>query len=279
MKVIQRCVLQPRAIVGNMHFGMFALLLLTMGCERAPASPADSAPGMIYVFPGINGGDLSIALARAAIRDGDAREIRTFRWPHAFHPLRNLTDVEGNRAAAERVAVEIATFRALHPNDPIDLIGYSGGGGIALLVAERLPMDVRVRNLILVQAAIDPRHDLGPALQHISGRLHNFCSPFDGAILGLGTRVFGNIDASHGDAAGRFGFDIDLAIHDQAQRCRFEQHPWQPVMFLFGHYGGHFGMLGYRWNRRYIAPLLQTRTLSAPGARARHGPFSSPAPP
>ncbi len=165
--------------------------------------------------------------------------------------MRNLSDLDGNCAAAGRVAREIATFRALHPTDTIDLVGYSGGGGIALLAAERLPNEVRVRNLILVQAAIDPRRDLAPSLRHVAGRLHNFYSPLDAAILGLGTRVFGNIDGSHGDAAGRWGF-----VGGNSADGQVLQHGWRPEMVLFGHYGGHFGMLGYAWNRRYVAPLL-----------------------
>ena len=173
-------------------------------------------------------------------------------------PLANLTDYEGNRRKAADIAARIQVFRKDHPTAPIHIIGYSGGGGLAVLVAEALPDDVHIQNLILAQAAISPDYDLTAALDHVDGKLINFHSDYDWAMLDVGTRVFGTIDRKNVASAGKNGFDIEKAVPNALKRTKVIQHAWDPTMTNTGHPGGHFGMLTYGWNKRYVAPYLMS---------------------
>lgn len=91
------------------------------------------------MFPGVEGQPWSLEWAHDALRDaGIDSAIRIFEWQRIGGSLANLTDLPGNREKAAAVAADIQRFRAARPEAPIDLIGYSGGAGIALFVAEAL---------------------------------------------------------------------------------------------------------------------------------------------
>ncbi len=124
------------------------------------------------------------------------------------------------------------------------------------MVAEALPEDVRLRHLILVQAAVSPDYDLSAALARVDGKLINFHSAFDWAILGLGTWTFGTMDRANVASAGKVGFNLDAAVPNEALRRRVEQPRWTAAMLASGHYGGHLGMLTYGWNKKHLAPYL-----------------------
>lgn len=237
------------------------LVAATTGCvdRRGGAAEklAEDRSGLVYLFPGIDGGDFSLCFARAGIEAAGLKaEIRIFEWASPFDPLGNLQNIERNRADARRVAGELAEYRAAHPDAPLSLVGYSGGGGIAVLVAEALSDDVRLRQLLLVQPALSPTYDLRPALRHVEGRIVNFYSPNDWLVLGLGTSVFGNIDRAESPAAGKEGFDAAAALPDERERVRLKQVRWSGENFWQGHWGGHLGILTYEWNRRVVGPAL-----------------------
>lgn len=233
--------------------------------QKAAAGPHQSAQiwqaldgaGLVYVFPGIEGNAFWLAEARRGYRDGGiTAEIRQFDWGRPLNTLANLTDLEGNRKKAAVVAAELAGWRAAHPHEPLDLVGYSGGGGVALLTLELLPPEVSVRNVVLVQPATSPRYNLVPALARVEGRMTHFYSPSDGLILGWGTTTFGTTDRWHGPAAGKTGFDVVAAVSDEASRGKFLQTPWSTAWREAGHSGDHISMLSYRWNREFVAPAL-----------------------
>ncbi len=183
-------------------------------------------------------------------------ELRQFDWGRPLNSLANLTDLEGNRKKAALVAAELTQWRAENPDAPLDMVAYSGGGGMALLTLELLPPAIHVRNVVLVQPATSPTYDLMPALAHVDGRMTHFYSPSDVVILGWGTTTFGTSDRWHGPAAGKTGFDIARAIADGAARARFVQTAWSEAWRDAGHSGDHVSMLGYRWNRDFVAPAL-----------------------
>ncbi|MGE0479399.1 MAG: hypothetical protein AB7Q17_02895 [Phycisphaerae bacterium] len=217
---------------------------------------AQRTPGLVYFFPGIEGGPWMLEWARRAARDaGCEAEFRTLDWQR-LDVLGNLVELERNRARAAQVAAEIVAFRNASPTAPIDLVGYSGGGGLAVMIAEALPESLRIRNLVLVHAAISPTHDLAAALRRIDGLLVNFYSHGDWVILGLGTRAFGAIDREHTDSAGHVGFDLTRAVPDLALRERVRQVRWTPEMIRSGHWGGHATIITYGFNKTYVAPYL-----------------------
>lgn len=218
-------------------------------------SPADR--GLVWMFPGIEGGPFALTFARNAFRDaGVDAEIRIYDWRRPFQPLANLTEYEENRAKARQVAADLALYHAQHPTAPIDLVGYSGGGGLVVMIAEALPEEVRLRNVLLVQPALSPDYDLTAALRRIDGQLVNFYSPHDWFILGWGTKTFGTMDRKYVDSAGKQGFDAARAAPDATLRKKIVQEPWRDEMVLSGHLGNHLSIMLYGWNKKYVAPYL-----------------------
>ena len=255
---------------------------LWTGCHH-PTKPTDVQPshGLVWVFPGVEGGRWSVGRPIQAFRDaGVTAAIEIHDWHRPFGLITNLTAYQRNRADASRIAGEIAKYKRTYPTSPVDLVGYSGGGGMAVFVAEALPEDVHVRNIVLAEPALSRNYDLSVALAHVDGKLINYYSKLDWLILGLGTTIFGTMDRKHTPSAGHLGFTLESAVPDPAQRARVEQHPWTPDMLPTGHLGDHLSILRYKWNKRHVARyLIPRRCNSAPGVNsicfpARPGPIS-----
>lgn len=238
--------------------GSVAALVLFAGCYEPAADVGDRPEaGLVYLFPGIDGLEWEVQRAHDALRDaGVASEIRVFDWQSPFDPLENLTDEARNRQLAAGVAEELHAFQREYPAAPIDLVGYSGGGGIALFAVEALSDAVRVRRIVLVQSAVSPRYDLSRALTRVSDALVNFYSSRDWLILGVGTSVFGTIDRSFTASAGSVGFVVEAAVPRAAQRTLLRQVEWTEAMRRTGHWGGHLSIGAYDWNRSFVAPLV-----------------------
>ena len=234
-------------------------VLVATGCaELSPPKEEQLKQGLIWMFPGVEGGPISLVAARRGFRDAGVESgIRVHEWGRPLGAIANLVAYEENRQVAGEIAGDIVTYRNQHKDAPIDLVGYSGGGGMAIMVAESLPRDVRLRNVILCQAAISPGYDLTQALRRVEGKIINFHSPVDLLLLGAGTTVFGTMDRKHGSSAGKDGFDVPLKVREKDLVAHFEQRCWSPEMLMQGHYGAHFGMFAYGWNKQYVAPYLR----------------------
>jgi pimeloyl-ACP methyl ester carboxylesterase len=234
------------------------LLVFSAGCWTPPrASVCQQGAGLVYMLPGIEGGPWTMKWAYEGLRAGGVQaEIRVFDWKRGPAWLENLTDYEGNLCRAAILADEIAAFERDQPGRPVDLVGYSGGGGLAILAAEALAPQARLRNIVLAQAAIDPEHGLTDVLSHVDGKVVNLYCPSDWYILGVGTRVFGTIDRSYTESAGKNGFDLDRAVPDMHLRHKLHQVRWTADALRTGHPGNHTGILLREWNRRYVAPYL-----------------------
>src|SRR5690606_22152959 len=166
---------------------------------------------------------------------------------------------ERNLATAEAFATEIAEWRREHPEDPFYLMGYSGGGGIAALVASALPDGVAIDRLILVAPAISPSYPLDrDVLPHVRELVVNYASERD-LQVGWGTRTFGTIDRQHVDSAGAVGFSVDDP--------KLVQWYWTPSDRALGHRGNHIAYLDEGWQAAALIPALDpeatARTLSA----------------
>ena len=237
-----------------------ALPILCGACAPLPTPTVTQLDrGLIWMIPGIRGTPSMLAEACRGLEDAGVRSaIEVYDWQRGelFGTLSNLLDHERNLGHAAKLAEYITECGRNHAGRPIDVVGYSGGGGLAVMVAEALPEDVHLRHLILVQAAISPEYDLSTALARVDGKLVNFHSSFDWAILGLGTRTFGTMDRANVASAGKVGFNLDAAVLDEALRSRIEQPEWTAAMLASGHYGGHFGMLTYGWNKKHLARYL-----------------------
>lgn len=235
-----------------------ASLGLTACGDRRDSAIRPEEHGLVCMFPGVGGGKWSQAAACRGLRTaGVKQKIHINEWDTPFvDVLGHLQDIERNRDIAARAAEQIVAYRATYPHTPIDLIGYSAGGGIALLTAEALPTDIELRNVVLVQPGISPTWDLTPTLRRVTSRLINFYCPSDWLILGAGTRTFGTVDRQKVASAGKEGLDLDVAVHDPALRRKVAQVRWTWDMFWSGHIGNHTGILAEAWNRDYVAPYL-----------------------
>jgi pimeloyl-ACP methyl ester carboxylesterase len=234
------------------------VLFIGQGCGPQHPTEIQLDQGLIWMFPGVEGGPASMTFACNGLRDGGVTAgINVYDWERPFGLVANLTSYHGNRAKAAQVAAEIAAFAHRRPEVPVDLLGYSGGGGLAIMVAEALPDGVHLRNIILGQPALSPEYDLTDALGHVDGVIVNFHAPSDVAILGWGTKLMGTMDRVHTASAGKDGFNEIAAVKSAALRDKLIQRPWSPKMIRAGHFGGHTDMFGYWWNRDYVAPYLR----------------------
>lgn len=207
------------------------------------------------MFPGIEGGQWHLRGAYEGLRDAGVESaiyIHDWQRPSLLGGLPNLVEIERNRRLAAEAAERIADYASKYPRGTIDLVGYSGGGGLAIMVAEALPPHVRLRHVILAQPAISPSYDLTDSLSHVEGKLVNYYSPFDWVILGLGTTLFGTMDRAYVASAGRDGFDLSAAVPVESMRVLVEQRDASKT-----HYGGHYGMITREWNRRWVGPYLR----------------------
>lgn len=210
--------------------------------------------GYVWMAPGIEGSTFLMKSAYDGLRDaGVDCAIEAYEWPSLFGPLENLIDPSMGRTLARAVAPRIAEYRRRHPTQPLHLLGYSGGGALAVFIAEELPEDVQVDNLVLVQVSLSRDYDLSKALRRVRGRIVNLHAPLDVLMLGMGTTVFGTMDRKHGFSAGKDGFNLEKAVRDPVERQRVEQQSWSTKALWSGHMGNHMGLYGRHWNKEYVA--------------------------
>lgn len=247
-------------------------LLIACGCAgEIPKVKASSTAKRLVMLPGVEGSGWQLAQMTKGLRDaGIEHEIEIIPWGrYPFGTLSNLMNIQRNREQAEAIAAHLVEIKALQPNSEITLLGYSGGGGIAVMSVENLPPDVRISRLILVAAALSPRYDLSAAAAHTDDGITSYYSPHDDFFLNLGTGLFGTIDRVHTRAAGRDGFqdeDGSLLSND-----RVHQIAWRKEWFALGHWGGHLGWLAKGWAREVLAEELKGRTPCEPDHVAASG--------
>ena len=254
---------------GAMALTSLLIVTLAGGCWTPPkATMRQEKHGLVWILPGVLANSTSMYGAYRGFRDaGVDTEIRISEWDRPLLDLLGqLQNCEANRALAGRIADETVTYARAHPGAPINLVGYSAGGGIALMVAEALPDNVRLHNVILVQPGISPTWDLTRVLRVVDGHVVNFYSELDWVILGLGTKTFGTVDRKNVESAGKTGFDLERAVPDAAERGKVIQVAWKPAMIWMGHPGDHLAILLYGWNRKYVAPYLLDTTVDDQGA-------------
>lgn len=241
-----------------------AVVICATGCGGLPekleplATARQSSRGLVWMFAGLGGVPNELETPYRALREaGLDSEVRAFVWDGLIPDVvRCLADYEGNRARAAEIAAEIESYHLQYPDAPVDLVGYSAGGGLAVWVAEALADGVQLRNVVLVNAALSPTYDLGVCLQKVDGRVFSFHSPHDLFMGGLHCVVFGTLDREYVPSAAMLGFDVERAVPDESLREKLVQIPWSEEMLEYGHPGFHFAIVQYRWNKHYVAPLL-----------------------
>lgn len=237
--------------------GCFGIFAGDLGATKRPAPRRD---GVVFVVGGVGGFDfLGAAAQRALPRAGVKHEIRDFIWTHGRGQLfRDLQDVRYLLRKADQLADEVMHVKAEDPGRPVYLVGKSGGAGLVLAAAERLPPGT-VERIILLSAAVSPRYDLRVALRATKGEIVSFYSVYDQFILNWGTTQFGTVDRTFGASAGLHGFVVPphLGAEDRALYDRLVQVPWQPAMVFEGNFGNHAGTSSPGFVAREVSPWLK----------------------
>ncbi len=193
--------------------------------RRPPIGEGLSGPqrlshGLVLLLSGIGGEsfltqDLAAGLDRACTPEA----IEAFPWATDGFPLvGNLLTYRQNLEQASRLARRIRQYRHDYPQQPIHVIGYSGGAAEAVLALERLGADDCIDAAILLAATLSPTYDLARALRRTRFGIYNFRNPNDRTLLGAGMILMGTLDRRHVPAAGMVGFQT--ASRDFPGRCR-----------------------------------------------------------
>ena len=188
--------------------------ILTVGCTNGNKqfmTEQRLRNGLVVILPGIEGeSGLNRDIRRGLVKAGDVRAIPIWPWGRPVPLLGlliNQIDFLGNRLAGASIAKRIADYQDKHPGRPVYVIGHSGGGGVAVFVAESMPKDHKLDGLVLLSASISSAYDLTKALGNCRGGIVNYYSREDVGLLAVGTTVLGTVDGTHGPSAGLLGFD------------------------------------------------------------------------
>ena len=241
---------------------LIGMSITVSGCSLADLDTPDRLErGLVIVLPGIEGpSPANFNIARGLDDGGVDVAIRVVNWgtdiPGGF--MLNLTDFDRNQRVAEEIRDRILEYKRRYKGRPVHVVGHSGGAGIAILAVERLPKNEPVNHVVLLSAAISPRHDMRAALQRVTGGIHNFSSKLDVGLLGAGTGTFGTIDRDYGASAGAVGFETPIGMYDDERRLRKKLHevPWTTDLIIEGHTGGHFGWTARNIVAKHVAPVI-----------------------
>lgn len=229
-------------------FHAAAALCAGCGVPRIALFERARPDGCVLIFPGVINTHSQLAnLAQMIERRHPSLGAQVVPWGPSFDSLGNLLAHERNRRTAAHFAEAIAAYRAEHPLANIDVVGLSGGGGMALFTLDALPAGVQIDRLILLAPAVSHEYKLDAALSHVRDFAVSFASRHD-ATLGVGTRVFGNMDGATNGSAGHQGFAREDA--------RLVQVYWSDDMIRHGHWGDHHDYVASSWLRHYVLPLF-----------------------
>lgn len=242
-----------------------ALLLPLVGCARMInfKSAERRDQGYTLVLTGIEGAHVGHAGFVSGLKSGGVpSEIEVVDWTTGTPALMlvHLRAENRNRHKAEEIAAKIVQYQDEHPGRPVNLVGHSGGGGMALLTLEALPQERQIDSAILLGAAVSRDYDLAPALTRVERGIWNYSSIGDGALLGVGTTAFGTMDGKHRPAAGALGFRLAAdagAVERRLYNEKLFERPYRPRMAVNGNLSDHFGPLNFLFARNEIASILR----------------------
>jgi pimeloyl-ACP methyl ester carboxylesterase len=284
------------------RFCLLVVLLLPLfagGCGPGSTQPWVSHSrlqrGLVIVLPGIEGRSaFNEAIAQGLAEGGVNYGIEIRDWTPgggAATALYTLRAQERNRLQAEKIADRVIDYMYDYPGRPIYLVGQSGGGAMALWVAESLPPGYSVDGIVLIAASISPNYRLDLALKHSQQGIVSFRSERDVLMLGLGTTVVGTMDGEHSASAGMQGFKLPTGGASARLYQKFYEVSWTPEMSKAGNVGLHLTSGATQFVVEFIAPLVTSRVWDrellgqvmhekpASGSGAASPPPASPPPP
>ena len=223
--------------------------------------PERMEQGLVLIFTGIEGRSFLNVGLLAGLMDGGVRsaaEIIDWTTGNKLLFLRHLRGWDRNNRVAKEQAARIVDYQDRHPGRPVWIVGHSGGGGMALLVASALPEGRQLTGIVMLATAVSPGFDLRPALAKVQTSIWNYYSWLDAFFLRFGTTLLGTIDGPHGVAAGAVGFRGPQA-DDAVTSGRLVQIRWNWRMLSQFNPGEHFGCVHRVFVAGEIAPLIVAR--------------------
>jgi len=207
MTTMQRTLLLAALILAGVFAG---------GCQEDHyADELNAESGLVVILPGIQGIDEHSYAVSGGLRSGGVRRALVLqRWGKdmpAVGMLINQVDKVGIRFEAMKIAGKIIDYQKEFPDRPVHILGHSGGGALAVFIAESLADQGfngarPIEGLVLLSPSISPIYNLDKALSICNAGILHCYNPEDVAILGGGTTMFGNLDGVPGPAAGLNGF-------------------------------------------------------------------------
>jgi hypothetical protein len=191
------------------------------------------------------------------LQDGGLEgRVLAYDWTGIDVGMGALLDKARHREQSKKVAEMLIAAWREQPGRRITITCHSGGAGICVWALEQLPEEVKIDTIVMLAPALSPGYDLSPALQHVTGKLYAFYSPYDAAVLGFGTRMFGTIDGPKGEASGKIGFRQPANAVDPKQYERLVQIPYDSAWLKLGNAGDHIGWMSRPFAHEVIAPLM-----------------------
>jgi pimeloyl-ACP methyl ester carboxylesterase len=226
--------------------------------------------GLVIILPGIEGpSHFNRGIRSGLLTSGIYRALVIHSWGRPVPlagPLLNQVDFIGNRLAGKQIADMIVAYQQNNPGRPVHVIGHSGGGGVAVFVAEGMPKGKKIDGLILLSASISSAYDLTKPLQHTRNGILNIYSKGDVGLLVIGTMLAGNVDGTRGPAAGAIGFDRPKH-NPKPEKLEAYQKLYQ--MELSGDdtaFGSHTQSTHADFISQYVAPWILGETWPPVGA-------------
>ena len=188
------------------------LAWVSCGCSgtgQPYVTPQRLDKGLVIVLTGIHGRLwISQSICRGLADGGVEQAIEIYDWTYRGQllPFYNLGAIERNHEVARRIADHVVAYRKEHPGRGVTLVGYSGGGPLAIWTAEALPKGTCLDGMVLLSTPLVPEYDLRPALAASRKGAVSFHSQKDFIYLALGTVIFGTMDKQHRVSAGNVGF-------------------------------------------------------------------------
>jgi pimeloyl-ACP methyl ester carboxylesterase len=265
---------------------LLAVSVLAGGCATANsttiASESLRRKGLVIILPGIEGkSSLNEHIRQGLVASGVDCAIEIHQWGLLVPVVKlfaNQVNVPGNYAAGREIAKVIARYQDRYPDNPVYLVGHSGGGGIAVFALEaleKMPGKHRITGAVLLSPSISADYDLSVALQHTRQGVANFYNESDVAALGLATTILGNVDGGRGAAAGRAGFDRP-GLDDTPEKVFAYSKLYQVKITreMMSSRLAHMGTTGVAFIAAYVAEWVTHSTWPPPGqpALSLHGP-------
>lgn len=230
-------------------------------------------------LPGIGGyRNVDRGMLRGLREGGYNVKIKPYDWTGSDAGLAALVGTQRHRAESIRIAQLIREHARNYPGARITVSAHSAGAGIIAWALEQLPPGVQVDSVLFIAPALSPEYDLSRALAHVREKAYVLYSPYDAAVLGVGTKMLGTVDGVKAEASGKVGFTPPASAVDPQQYDKLVQVPYRAQWIKLGNIGDHIGGLARPFSRAVLAPLLARGELPAEPPAIPDEPLSLPPP-